>query len=80
MTTTQETPIPTKLIAIAAGTGTIGQSIASALLEQPEYKPIMLSRARKDHPEGTKTFTKPSLLDTERGVETRFVEYTSLPS
>ncbi|KAL4946475.1 hypothetical protein BDV06DRAFT_234072 [Aspergillus oleicola] len=73
-----------KQIALPGGTGTIGHSILSALLTPPNpelYKPIILSRATDEHPTGTTTLKQITSLHDKKNydVETRFVDYTSLP-
>ncbi|KAL4800842.1 hypothetical protein BDV19DRAFT_383861 [Aspergillus venezuelensis] len=74
-----------KLIALPGGTGTIGTSIVSALLapeNQKLYKPVILSRSTPTSPPGT---TSPKQITSIRDkktyeIETRFVDYTSIPS
>ncbi|KAL4954346.1 hypothetical protein BDW69DRAFT_205243 [Aspergillus filifer] len=77
--------MPPKLIALPGGTGTIGTSIVSALLlpdNRQLYKPIILSRSTSTNPSGSTGMKQIiSLLDKETyQVETRFVEYISIPS
>lgn len=67
-----------KLIAIPGGTGTIGQSIVSALQSHPEYKPIILSRATSSHPDGTTSST--TIRNSQAPIETRYVNYASTGS
>ncbi|KAL4883165.1 hypothetical protein BJY04DRAFT_216463 [Aspergillus karnatakaensis] len=76
---------PQKIIALAGGTGTIGSSILAALLQDPNkaYKPIILSRATQQQEAGTTPFSIPhveaySIPNID--IETRYVDYTSLPS
>ncbi len=69
-----------KLIAIPGGTGTIGQSIVSALLEHPEYTPIILSRATPSHPDGTRASSSTALRNSKTPIETRYVNYASTGS
>ncbi|KAL4923182.1 uncharacterized protein BDV17DRAFT_285631 [Aspergillus undulatus] len=79
-----------KLIAIAGGTGTIGQSIVSALLSNShphshshakKYTPIILSRATAQNPDGTRKL-EPAKSPSGKAfeIETRYVTYTSLES
>ncbi|KAL3475536.1 hypothetical protein BJX99DRAFT_259310 [Aspergillus californicus] len=70
-------------IAIAGGTGTIGSSIVTALMDNPLYNPIILSRATETNPAGTtsiKLVTRPSTPSTETKVKTVYVDYTSITS
>ncbi|KAL4779908.1 hypothetical protein BJX76DRAFT_364845 [Aspergillus varians] len=66
-----------RLIAIPGGTGTIGHSIVAALLDHPEYKPIILSRATPTKPDGTSNTT---IASSGIPVETHHVNYASIPS
>ncbi|KAL3485980.1 hypothetical protein BJX62DRAFT_247141 [Aspergillus germanicus] len=78
-----------KLIAIAGGTGTIGSWIVRAIHNSPPYKPIILSRANSTHSANTSGTTNitsttdptpdPSTKETY-DIETRYVDYTSIPS
>ncbi|KAL6236519.1 hypothetical protein BDW75DRAFT_206600 [Aspergillus navahoensis] len=72
-----------KGIAVAGGNGTIGSSIIRALLPYRQYNSVILSRATSSKPAGTSTKTTkttPEHPAEEITVETRYVDYTSIPS